>query len=152
MTALNPNVLTRPPPPPPPQDDISSFMDQWGGASQQEGEGQVLDSALAKLRAKKAAAAAAGPSQQNYNEPRGYNASQSGHPSRQNMMSAGPAGAHPRHRQHHYGPTGREIELDFNAKSFRMFDNIMRKNWDYLMQEMYDDLWVSVFYIKFHFD
>ena len=54
-------------------------------------------------------------------------------------------------RPHYYGPRGREIELEFNAKSVRMFDNIMRKDWDYLMQRMYDDLWVSVFLNNFSF-
>ena len=160
--ALNPNVLTaRPPPPPPPQDhdDISSFMDQWGGpaASQQEagGEGQVLDSALAKLRAKKAATASGSGgshSQQNYYESRGgYNhPSQPGHPSNRPNYSGGPSG-HPRHHHRYNGPSGREIELEFNARSVRTFENIMRKNWRYLMQQMYDDLWVScVFFKTFH--
>ena len=140
--ALNPNVLARPPPPPPPnQDEISSFMDQWGAAPQAappEGEGQALGSALAKLRAKKAAAAAG--SQQNYYD----------HPSQSGYPPPRPAGGAPR-RPHYYGPRGREIELEFNAKSVRMFDNIMRRDWDYLMQRMYDDLWVSVFLNNFSF-
>lgn len=170
LTNLNPTLLAATPPPPPPpedqppappaasrnnitDDEISSFMNQWQGhdeASKPVAEAApVYSSALAKLRAKKAAKA----KQRGGNQPppsllslNVENPSQPP-PSLLSLNFENPTEFLPQNFEP-LPPRPFEnvevIEKNMHSRIFRAWEKLLERYWPRLMEEMFNEIWVSL--------
>ena len=152
------------------QDDISSFMDQWveqpptttysnpppsgpkiidhsRRPSQEPPQDQPsapLNSALAKLRAKKAAKAKqqTGNQYDTGNQAANYSYSQT------NFNSFNPAA---RSSASDFPSNGGQTERNFHERSYRSWNMILERNWSYFMEGMFNELWVSANFFIFKY-
>ncbi len=127
---LNPALLTSTPPPPPPplplpeppkparqvtEDDISSFMNQWQEEAPKQAQPEpVYSSALAKLRAKKAA--------------------------RQQAKAQIPNLMDLPLQPQISGPEKSSEEV-FNARPIKAWHDLLEKHWGRYMRDMFEELW-----------
>ena len=144
LQSLNPNLLAAPPPPPPedpsprsggprgvPTDDeISNFMSQWTRPSEEPVEQPQYSSALAKLRAKKAAKNAANKKPVPLMD---VNTDQM-------VLDQAPYFEYDQFKNR-----AAEIEGKFTRRSLEAWKNIHHRRWDDLMKDMFAELWVSQF-------
>ena len=145
LQSLNPTLLAAPPPPPPEEqpkrgvptdDEISNFMSQWGGSQVEQASSAPVEqpqysSALAKLRAKKAAKNAANKKPIPLMEVNTDHVALDQAPYfefDQNSLNKNRA---------------IEIEGRFNSRSLESWKRIHARRWDDLMKDMFAELWVS---------